>query len=531
VLPNRVPQEALEALAEAALPAAARRQPGGEPATAVVPAPEGSLVHLLVGVNRAAGRGGTLAAVDDDGAWTFDELHEAAARAAGALAARGVGRGDRVAITLPDGRPWLAAFLGAAWLGAVAVPLDPGMTRERLDDVFDDCDPAVLVADGDLAEAAGNRPAVSSAALLAGEPAAPAAVDASDLAYLVYSSGSTGRPKAAMHAHGDLAVGIATYARHVLALRPGDRCHSVAKLFTSLGFGNGFFRVLGSGATCVLSARRPTPRSVLRTVEEYGVTVLTAVPTFWAQVSAFLERRPGAGDLGSVRLCVSSGDSLPAAVGRRLRDGLGLEVLEGFGCSECSNIIISTRPGEPLPGTLGRAVPEVEIRLVDEEGAVVGEGEPGRLCVRTGSNTSGYWRRPALTAELIDGPWIRMGDVLSVTGGVYRHMGRSDDLFKVDARWVSPAEVEGALHDHPAVAEAAVVPRPDDLGLLRPAAFVVLAEGADGDGDLATELRRHVAHRLEPYKAPATVSVLEELPRLPGGKLDRRRLREGGAPG
>jgi acyl-coenzyme A synthetase/AMP-(fatty) acid ligase len=151
--------------------------------------------------------------------------------------------------------------------------------------------------------------------------------------------------------------------------------------------------------------------------------------------------------------------------------------------------------------------------------------------VRTASNTSGYWRRPELTAELVDGPWIRMGDVLSVTAGVYRHMGRSDDLFKVDARWVSPAEVEGALHDHPAVAEAAVVARPDERGLLRPAAFVVLAEGAEGDGDLAAELRRHVAHRLEPYKAPATVAVLEELPRLPGGKLDRRRLREVDAPG
>jgi acyl-coenzyme A synthetase/AMP-(fatty) acid ligase len=227
-----------------------------------------------------------------------------------------------------------------------------------------------------------------------------------------------------------------------------------------------------------------------------------------------------------VRLCVSSGDSLPPAVSRRLRERHGLDVLEGLGCSEVSNIFISTRPGEPLPGTLGRAVPGVEIRLVDDGGRDVAENEPGRLCVRSGSNTSGYWRRPELTEQLIDGPWIRMGDVLAQTRGVYRHLGRSDDLFKVDARWVSPSEVEAALHDHPAVAEAAVVGVPDETGLLRPAAFVVLADGSDAGDDLAAELRRHVAHRLEPYKAPATVEVLEELPRLAGGKIDRRRLKE-----
>jgi 4-hydroxybenzoate adenylyltransferase len=543
VMPSRVPDEALDALAGAALPAGARREPGAEAppvevgeggpapdaARPVGPAPEGNLVHRLVEVNRAAGRGGDLAAIDDDGSWTFDELAEAATRAAGALAERGVRPGGRVAIMLPDGRPWLAAFLGAAWLGAVAVPLDPAMPGDRLRDVLDDCEPAVVTADGDAADGAGERPLVSSAVLLSGDPAEPADVDPSDLAYLVYSSGSTGRPKAAMHAHGDLAVGIETYARRVLELAPGDRCHSVAKLYTSLGFGNGFFRVLGSGATCVLSSRRPTPRSVLRVVQEHGVTVLTAVPTAWAQLATFVERHPDAADLRSVRLCVSSGDSLPPAVARRLREVLGLEVLEGLGCSECSNIIISTRPGEALPGTLGRAVPGIEIRLVDEEGEPVEEGQPGRLWVRSDSNTSGYWRRPELTEELLFGPWIRMGDVLSQTDGVFRHLGRSDDLFKVDARWVSPSEVEGALHDHPAVAEAVVVGRADDDGLLRSAAFVVLAEGAEGGDDLADELRRHVAHRLEPYKAPTTVAILDELPRLASGKLDRRRLREGAA--
>jgi acyl-coenzyme A synthetase/AMP-(fatty) acid ligase len=119
-----------------------------------------------------------------------------------------------------------------------------------------------------------------------------------------------------------------------------------------------------------------------------------------------------------------------------------------------------------------------------------------------------------------------MGDVLSEEGGVYRHLGRSDDLFKVDARWVSPVAVEGALHGHAAVAEAAVVGRQDAEGLLKPAAFVVLAEGSDEGDDLAAELRRHVARELAPHSAPQTVVVVDELPRLPSGKLDRRSLRD-----
>ena len=152
-------------------------------------------------------------------------------------------------------------------------------------------------------------------------------------------------------------------------------------------------------------------------------------------------------------------------------------------------------------------------------------GRPARLWIRSDSNTTGYWRRVAETREVVFGPWLRMGDVLAETDGVYRHLGRADDLFKVDARWVSPVEVEAALLDHGAVAEVAVVGRPDDDGLLRPAAFVVLTPEADPGDDLAAALRRHVARALAPHTAPQTVTVVDELPRLPSGKLDRRRLR------
>lgn len=529
VLPSRVPPDALDALAEATL---ARAAPAVDPAPVVVdadaPRADANLVHLLVERHVAAGSGGRLAAVDDTGSWTYAELSAASARAAGALVRAGVRRGERVVVALRDGRPWLAAFLGAARMGAVPVPLDPDGGPERIADVVADCEPTAVVAEPGVSPPGVQE--LAPEALDAGTPAPVCPVHPADLAYLIYSSGSTGRPKGAMHGHGDMRVSVETYSAEVLALGPGDRCHSVARLYTSLGFGNGFFRPLGRGATAVLTRVAPTPRSVLALAEREGVTVLTGVPTFWSQLARFIERHPAGGALGSVRLAVSSGDRLPAQVGRRLRHDAGLELVEGLGCSECSNVVISTRPGHPLPGAIGRVVDGVEIRLADDEGHPVPSGRPGRLWIRSASNTSGYWRRPELTRDLVFGPWLRMGDVLVEQDGVYRHMGRADDLFKVDARWVSPTAVEEVLLDHPAVREAAVVGLPDADGLLRAAAFVVLEPGA---GAPERELRRAVAHALGRHAAPQAVTALDRLPRLPSGKLDRRGLRGGGptAPG
>ncbi|MCU0308114.1 MAG: AMP-binding protein, partial [Thermoleophilia bacterium] len=517
VLPNRVPAEALDALAEAVLPAPApvAAGPGGSPT-----APRHNLAHLLVRAHVEAGRGDARAVADPDGTWTFAGLEDAAARAAGALADRGVRPGDRVAVALPDGRPWVAAVVGAAWLGAVAVPLDPA-DPARLAVILADCEPAAAVT----ADPPPHGPWawVRPADLAVAEPRPLAAVHPDDLAYLVYSSGSTGRPKGAMHAHRDMAVSIAGYFGDVLGVGPGDACHSVAKGFASLGFGNGFFRPLGRGACAVMSPVRPTPRSVLATVARHRVSVLTGVPTFWAQLAEFLDRHPEhAGALTGLRLGVSSGDALPPAVGERIR-ARGLDLVEGLGCSECSHVVLSTRPGEPRPGTLGRVVPGAEVSLRDDEGHRVPVGVPGRLWIRSVSNTSGYWRRAAETRALLIGRWVRMGDVLvAEPGGVHRHLGRSDSLFKVDARWVSPPEVEAVLMERGEVREAAVVGRADDRGLVRAAAHVVLA--ADPPPDLAERLRRHVAHRLGPHAAPAWVTVHDALPRLPSGKIARREL-------
>ncbi len=530
VLPNRVPPDAIDALAEVM---AAPEAPSASASDAAVSADEpasvtvtANLVDLLVEQHRRAGRGSHPAVSDEDGTWDFDALSAAMRRAAGALRAAGLRRGQHVAVVNRDGRHWVQAVLGIAAAGGVAIPLDPAMDHHLLAAVLDDAAVTIVIADDPVP--AGPWRVMHPDRLDDARPAPITPVDADDLAYIVYSSGSTGKPKGAMHAHRDMRMSVEGYAADVLGLGPGDTCHAVSRGYTSLGFGNGFFRPLGRGAHLVHTRTKPNVRTVIHACAEHGVTVLSGVPTFWAQLTEFLSRHPDLHEsIATVRLGVSSGDSLPGPVLTRLREVIpGLDVLEGFGCSEASNIVLSTRPGDNLPGRLGRPVPGAEVSLRDEDGRPVQPGTPGQLWIRSESNTSGYWRRTDLTRDLLHGEWVRMSDMLVEEDGVYRHVGRADDLFKVDAKFVSPVQVEGVIHDHPAVAEVAVVGRADDKGLMRVVAVIVPRDGTDTDA-AEHDIRQAVAHALGAYAAPSVIEWRDELPRLASGKVARRMLREG----
>jgi acyl-coenzyme A synthetase/AMP-(fatty) acid ligase len=237
------------------------------------------------------------------------------------------------------------------------------------------------------------------------------------------------------------------------------------------------------------------------------------VPMHWAQIAVVLRHEPAlAARLAGLRAAVSSGDRLPPG----LRDEMarhGVRLIDALGASECGDVYLWGERGD----VLDRIAPGVDVRL---------DATDGRILVRTPRAAMGYWRRPALTARLHEDGWIRTEDVAVRGAAGLRLMGRADDLFKVGGRLVSPAEIEGALAEHPMVAEAAVVGSAHRGGRVRPAAFVVAVAAATArDGDvLARELRRHVSRRLAPDLAPACVAVLEALPRLAGGKLDRRAL-------
>ena len=284
-----------------------------------------------------------------------------------------------------------------------------------------------------------------------------------DPALIVSTSGSTGRPKGVVHTRAGLAPEGPNWLRDGLGVGPGDRVLAVARTATALGAFIGLLRPLGAGAAAVLTARRPSPRATLDLVARAGVTVLAAVPMHWAQIAAALRHSPGLADnLAGLRAAVSSGDRLPAGLRAELARH-GVTLIDALGASECGDVYLWGDHDDALD----RVAPGVDVRL---DGGV-----EGRILVRTPRAAAGYWGRPDLTARLQDGGWTRTEDVAArdAVGGGLRLLGRADDLFKVGGRLVSPAEIEGALAEHPMVAEAAVVGRAHRGGRIRPAAFVV----------------------------------------------------------
>jgi benzoate-CoA ligase family protein len=342
--------------------------------------------------------------------------------------------------------------------------------------------------------------------------------------FWVCSSGSTGHPKLIVHRHADLRHSAATYAREILGIGSEDRCLSVGPMFHAYGLGNSLTFPFAVGASAVLEPTRPpTPNRIAQIVAEEAPTLLFCVPTFYAALLAAANLPPDA--FASVRLAVSAGEALPADLFLRFRDRFGLEILDGIGSSEMTHIFISNRAGEVRPGTSGRPVAGYRLRLLDDEGAEVTEpGAPGHLFVSGDSAALGYWCNADASRRTFNGEWVRTGDMYTRSAdGYYTYLGRSDDMMKVSGEWVSPAEVEAVLIEHPDVLEAAVVGEHDADGLTKALAYVVAAPGRTIDPDA---IAVHCRTRLAGYKRPRRLVVLDELPKTTTGKVQRFVLRQ-----
>jgi acyl-coenzyme A synthetase/AMP-(fatty) acid ligase len=231
--------------------------------------------------------------------------------------------------------------------------------------------------------------------------------------------------------------------------------------------------------------------------------------------------RAASADLSSLRFVTSAGEALPESLYWAWKDRFGVEILDGLGTAEMWHIFVSNTPGAVRPGTLGRAIPGFDVRVRDEDGNDLPDGEVGRLWVRGDSRGLGYWQDSDATAEAFRGDWVVTGDLASRdSDGYFTHRGRADDAVKVKGKWFRPQELESCLLEHPAVKEAAAVPIEDEAGLLRPVAFVVSADGVTED-----ELKAWALERLEAYKHPRQIVFMEALPQTHLGKVDRGALR------
>jgi len=340
-----------------------------------------------------------------------------------------------------------------------------------------------------------------------------------DIGLWKFTTGSTGKPKAAVHCQHDPLISHEAYAQNVLQLTAEDVVLPVPKLFFGYARDLTALFPFAVGARGVVFPDRSTPSRLFDLIERHRPTILVQVPTMMRSMLA--EPDAAQRDLSSVRIVVSSGETLPLELHRRWLDTFGVEVLEGVGSSELYHIYVSNRPGSTRPGSVGTMVPGYTGQLVDGDGAEVANGEPGELVVSGESAALMYWGDHEKSKQTFSGDTVRTGDVfVRSEDGYYTYRGRSDDLIKVGGIWVAPVEIEECLRSHPDVDEVAVVPY-EEAGLLRARACVVASDpGLDLDS-----ARAFVRARLAPHKAPDDLVLMSDMPKTASGKVDRAALR------
>jgi 4-hydroxybenzoate-CoA ligase len=511
-------------------------------------------VSDLVDANVARGLGGKIAFIDTERSLTYGDLQARSVRFANALRALGLRREERIALLLQDTIDFPVAFWGALRAGNVAVPLNTFLNVAQYAYILGDSRAAALVTTVPMAQVIwpilDKLPYLRTVILvgapatdLAGYPgrdaylfedvigeASPALfisdTISDEVAFWIYSSGSTGEPKGVKHVHSSLMATAKLFGQGVLGIRQDDVVHSAAKMFFSYGLGNAMVFPLSVGATTVLWRDRPSPDSVFEIMRKHRPSIFYAVPSLYTALLAHPDIGKGLGS-DRLRLCVSAGEALPAHIGERWREFVGVDVLDGIGSTELLQTFLSNRPDDIRYGSTGKPVPGYEARIVDETGREVNVDEMGELIVRGPTAGEGYWNQRAKSRRTFAGEWTHTGDKFRRDAdGYYYYCGRTDDMFKVSGMWVSPFDVECALTSHEAVLEAAVIGKMDADGLIKPKAFIVLKSGYAADEGLLENLKVHVKATAGAWKYPRWIELREDLPHTATGKIQRFKLRD-----
>ncbi|HEX2192505.1 MAG TPA: long-chain fatty acid--CoA ligase [Acidimicrobiales bacterium] len=478
---------------------------------------------------------------------TYATLDDLARRFATALRDLGVGPGRPVALLLPNIPHFSVAYFGCHRAGSPVVPLNPVLApdelawqlldsgagtlvvwetlSERVETVVARAPQCrqVIVARADLGDLSAPVGAHNLTALVLGaEPMAGGpATGGHDTAVILYTSGTTGRPKGAELTHANLLSNALTCSTEVLPIGPETVALVALPLFHAFGQTVLHNAVLAVGGSLVLQPRWD-PSAAAELARRHRVTLFGGVPAMYVTL---LARPPEAdGDLSSLRVCVSGGAPLPPALATEFERRVGAPILEGYGLSETSPVVAFRVPGGPGgTGSVGAPLPGVDVRLVDDAGAVVSEpGGVGEIWVRGPNVMKGYRGDAEATAAVLVDGWFRTGDVGTRDGdGALRIVGRSKEMIIRSGYKVYPREVEDVLGAHPAVVEAAVVGVPDERRGEEVVAFVTLAPGAEVS---AAELVSHCRDRLAAYKCPRRIEIRESLPHGPTGKVLKREL-------
>ena len=479
----------------------------------------------------------------DSGTVTYAELAEQACRVGNALLTLGCRSGERVLLFMEDEPAYPAAIMGAMRAGLVPMLINTLSTDDLLRFFLEDSGATAAIISAEhrglftpeLLDGTACRAVMVTATAGDGllgwdrvESASAelpeAATRPDDMAFWMYSSGSTGRPKGVVHQHADAAYSAATYARHILDIRPDDICFSVPKIFFAYGFGNSVSFPMSVGAAAVLMRGRPAPDRIFEQVARHRPTLFFGLPTLY---NALLrDAAADDADLSSVRRCLSAAEILSEEIAGGWKRRFGHDLIEGLGSTEMTHIYLANRPALQKRGSAGRVVPGYAVKLTDGDGRELPAGEEGVMSVCGLSALREYWQRPDKTAETVRGEWVYTGDrFICDEDGYYFFKGRADDLVKVSGQWVYPLEIELALAEHPAVNECCVMALPLADQRMTLQAWVVPMPDKSGDAGLTKTLQQFVKDRLLPHKYPRQVTYLDELPKTGTGKLDRQALK------
>ncbi len=488
-----------------------------------------------------------VAIIEPSATASYHQIDQLANRSGNALAAAGVKRGDRVVLAIDDGIQSVACYFGTMKAGAVAVPLLPGPHNDRFVRAVEDCSPAAAIvnpatAANPVAAAALTKlratfvtkgPAGAASSASHQFPAWTAALEAApdddpevpmidlDLAAIIYTSGSTGAPRGAMLSHLNIRSNTESIVEY-LHLTAADRVLCVLPFYYVYGLSLLHTHV-AVGGSVIVETRFAFPNVALDAMRTHGATGFAGVPSTFA----LLMHRSNLTtmEFPHLRYVTQAGGGMPPARIREwLEKGPKAAFYVMYGATEASARLTYLEPGdlERKLGSIGRAIPNVEMLVVNDEGRVAAPGETGELVARGSNISQGYWNDPMATAERFGPLGYRTGDLgYADDEGFLYLVGRKHDMIKVGAHRVGAKEIEDVLNEHPAVSEAAVVPIQHEILGEAPLAFIAVRQGASPD---IADVLAFCHSRLPGYKVPVEVVTLPSIPKSSIGKIDKLTL-------
>jgi len=482
---------------------------------------------------------------------TFHELYEATNKFANMLKKLGIKRQDRVFVFLQRSPELYISFLGAIKYGAIASPMFPAFGPDAIRDRLADCDAVALVTDKELKkrfyEVKDQLPALKHL-IVVDEDNLPAGevnynkemaaaskdfetvhMDPEEYMFMLYTSGTTGKPKGVVHAHKAIVQQTLT-TKWVLDLHPEDVFWCTADLGWVTGVVYGCLGPWSNGVTQIGLGGRFDPERWYKTIQDHKITVWYTAPTAVRMLMAKGDDLPKKYDLSSLRALYSVGEPLNPEGVKWAIDVFDTKTFhDTWWQTETGSILITNFPEMPIkPGSMGKPLPGIEAAIVDETGKVLPQGAEGSLVLRPGwpSMMRQVWKNPAKYNEYFRNGWYYTGDTAQIDkDGYYWYVGRADDVIKTAGERVGPFEVESALIEHPAVAEAGVIGKPDELRGNIIKAFIVLTPGHTESDELKTEIQKFVKTKLAGHAYPREIEVVKTLPKTRSGKIMRRLLR------